>query len=72
MCLNHIEQLCSKCSYEQFTLVYRYTLDEMKIMKTSLTKHIEEYKGWEGKVESAIKCMFNLVVNNSHAIYMQQ
>ncbi|KAH9403950.1 Lysine-specific demethylase 5A, partial [Tyrophagus putrescentiae] len=55
VCLNHYDHLCSKCSCEDFTLLYRYSMDELKVIIVNLRKFIEDDKEWIIKTESEVK-----------------
>lgn len=40
VCVNHYENLCQKCPLEKFILLYRYRMDELKIMERELYRYI--------------------------------
>lgn len=62
VCLNHLDRLCKTCSFGECTLIYRYTLDELKIMQINLRKHVSE-NGMSKKVEPVGKGLFTTKVS---------
>lgn len=52
VCLKHADKLCTNCKFEDMTLRYRYTLDELPLMLEKMNKRKNEYQHWSNKVES--------------------
>lgn len=50
MCLYHADHVCDKCSPEDMTLIYRYSVDELKLMNEQLSRHLSTYHQWAAKV----------------------
>lgn len=53
VCLRHYQNLCS-CHPENYTLRYRYTLDELPVMLKSLKLKAESFDHWVNRVKDAL------------------
>lgn len=53
VCLRHYSNLCS-CHAENYTLRYRYTLDELPVMLKSLKLKAESFDHWVSRVKDAL------------------
>ncbi|XP_063929519.1 lysine-specific demethylase 5 isoform X1 [Zophobas morio] len=53
VCLRHYANLCS-CHPENYTLRYRYTLDELPVMLKSLKLKAESFDHWVNRVKDAL------------------
>ncbi|XP_027201676.2 lysine-specific demethylase 5-like [Dermatophagoides pteronyssinus] len=42
VCVNHYDNLCQKCPLENLILLYRYRMDELKIMERELYRYIKQ------------------------------
>lgn len=46
VCLSHFDYLCETCPVEKFSLVYRYSIEELKLLKFKLNEHILKIEKW--------------------------
>ncbi|XP_028308362.1 lysine-specific demethylase 5B-B isoform X2 [Gouania willdenowi] len=54
VCLHHISDLCS-CPVSQYTLNYRYTLDELFPMMSAVQQRAELYDEWASRVSQTLE-----------------
>ena len=54
-CIQHAEDLCSKCPASRHVLRYRYTLDELPAMLHRLKVRAESFDNWAIKVKEALE-----------------
>uniref|UniRef100_A0A4W4DZ33 [histone H3]-trimethyl-L-lysine(4) demethylase n=1 Tax=Electrophorus electricus TaxID=8005 RepID=A0A4W4DZ33_ELEEL len=54
VCLHHVHHLCS-CSISNFTLRYRFTLDDLYPMMNAVKQRAEEYDGWASHVAEILE-----------------
>jgi len=66
VCLQHAEKLCLKCDFEDMTLRYRYTLDELPLMLNKMEKRKNEYKEWSDKLDNFFQLNSSNINNNNH------
>uniref|UniRef100_A0A4W4DXS5 [histone H3]-trimethyl-L-lysine(4) demethylase n=1 Tax=Electrophorus electricus TaxID=8005 RepID=A0A4W4DXS5_ELEEL len=73
VCLHHVHHLCS-CSISNFTLRYRFTLDDLYPMMNAVKQRAEEYDGWASHVAEILEakldkkrnlCVFRSLIEES-------
>lgn len=53
VCINHYEHLC-KCSHSNYTLKYRYTMDDLLVMLGKLKIYCERFDSWSKRVKELL------------------
>ncbi|XP_059612506.1 lysine-specific demethylase 5-like isoform X1 [Phlebotomus argentipes] len=54
VCLRHYSALCNKCSPQEHTLKYRYTLDELPVMLCRLKARVDAFSEWLQRARKAM------------------